>query len=180
MKTLIYTILLLIASLHCNSQSNQSIEYRTDTNHVKLINKQKLNNLLQSTNSTLNWIIIYTNKCAGTKYVLEDIKKIQEQYLDKMNIILCSSEPYSAIDTMLQVLAKANVKLKTVYIIDSDKYIDKISDNREKGFQFRKDICKSCKKDPIGVPYSIIFDNKGEIVKFGYLSGLDFAKNYFK
>ena len=181
MKTFISTLLLLIATTHCHSQSATFLKYNTDTNHLKIINKPILHEILQKSTAKLNWLIMYTNYCGGTKYILNEVNEVQAKYGDKVNIILCSSAPYAEIGQMLQVLAKANVKLNAIYIIDGEIYKDKKSDDRKKAFAFRKDICEECRKDIIGVPYSIMYNNKGEITQYGYfhqISRLEYIDNY--
>jgi len=142
----------------------------TDTNHVKRINKDKLKEQIVSANKKVSIVLIYTNYCGGTKYALQEINNLRTWYGDDLNILLCNSSMYKDIPSMLSVLKKYQVKESPVYVIDSEQYKDKKSDDRYKGKLFRDDICRSCKKDVIGVPYTILLDEKGTPLEGGYLS----------
>jgi hypothetical protein len=87
--------------------------------------------------------------------------------------VCCSSADLKDSLETLQTLKKYGVYLDTVYLIDNKSYKEKSSDDRYKGFVFRKDVCKPCKKHVIGVPYTIVYNNKGEVVKCGYIGNND-------
>ncbi|MBK7764092.1 MAG: hypothetical protein IPI46_12235 [Bacteroidetes bacterium] len=164
----------IITSILCSkSISKYNIQdlkdtYKEDTNRVKLIDKNKLLRLCKSNNSKLTWVAIYTNHCSGTQYLLQDINNAILKYGNKFQILLCSSVPYAEVPEMLKVLNKYKVFVSPVYIIDSNFHKDDIEDNRVKGYDFRNDICKPCRSEIIGVPYSILFNKRGIIVYHGY------------
>jgi len=74
---------------------------------------------------------------------------------------------------MEMVLRKNSIVESPVYDIDSQKYKDKKSDDRYKGKLFRDDICDECRKDYIGVPYKILFNQKGNVIRCGFLDRMD-------
>lgn len=114
-------------------------------------------------------VTIYTNFCGGTPYFFQRLKRLDSAGYKRVHWVNCSSADLrDSLETM-QVLAKYGVYVDTVYLIDNIQYKEKRSDDRYKGFVFRKDICLPCIKDIIGVPYTIVFDNKQTIVAHGYI-----------
>lgn len=137
---------------------------------TKIINKDILHNeVLSQLQYDYHVVTIYTNFCAGTPYFFQRLKRFDSAGYKRVNWVCCSSADLRDSLETVQVLKKYGVYLDTVYLIDNIKYKEKRSDDRYKGFVFRKDICLPCKKDIIGVPYTIVFDNKKRIVAYGYI-----------
>ena len=70
---------------------------------------------------------------------------------------------------MAELCVQYEVPADTVYIIDGTKYKNDKEDDREKGLLFRNDICKECQKDNIGVPYHLLYNNNGVLLKSGFI-----------
>ena len=176
MKPVLVTFLLLTQCLLSLAQSVAEIKKLNaiDTNQIELIEKKKLHNLIRSTKSPYTLVAIYTNMCGGTKYLLNYVNKAHEKYSDSLQILLCSSMPYGSKNEMIKVLQKYSVNLSPVYIINSELYKDDPDDDRMKGYRFRHSICKPCRKDIIGVPYYILFNQKGKVVYGGYPTRINF------
>ena len=100
-------------------------------------------------------------------------QKNLKKYNRQVKILLCSSVPYKQTNQVLDVLDKSEVEDVDVFMIDSEMYKDKKSDNRQKGFLFRNDICEACRNDLIGVPYKIHFNKERKIIAKGYPSKVD-------
>lgn len=167
---------LLIASIFARSKKSLNeylLKYQLDTSKYVLIDKPILQNLIANTSSEITWVAIYTNLCSGTKYLNRNVNTIHRKYDNKVQILMCSSAPYKDVYELSRVLERDSINLNPVYMIDSKSYKDKWSDDREKGFSFRKDICEPCRNDIIGVPYSIFFNKKSEVVYYGYPSKTD-------
>ena len=163
-------VLILFSVQMTRAQSKDWTNYVTDTHYVKRIDKEKLAEQILQANKKVTLVVIYTNYCGGTEYVLKSVNKIRSTYGDAVNIALCNSSMYKDIPNMLSVLKRFNVKESPVYVIDSEKYKDKKSDDRYKGKLFRDDICQACKREVIGVPYKILFDENGNLLENGYIS----------
>lgn len=161
-KSLIFPFFILFLF----AQNASAIEL-SDSVKVKLIDLEKLNQLVDSSKAKVNWVIIYTNNCGGTSYILKDAIELKAKYQDNLNVILCSSEPMSKIKDVEELMIKFNIHWDT-YIIDGSKFKEKKSDDRYKGFDFRNSLCKSCHVDPIGVPYSFLIDDKQNVIFSGY------------
>ncbi len=161
-KSLIFPFFLLFLF----AQNASAIEL-SDSVKVKLIDLEKLNQIVDSSKAKVNWVIIYTNDCGGTSYILNDAIKLKAKYQDKLNVILCSSEPMHKIREVEELMVKFKINWDT-YIIDGNKFDEKKKDDRYKGFEFRNALCRVCKIDPIGVPYSFLIDEKQNIVFSGY------------
>lgn len=161
-KVILMSLLAFILNLP-DSQAKKTDWYShcSDSNHVKRIDKVKLKEQIIRANKKVSLVLIYTNYCGGTQYALNEINNLRKWYGNEVNLALCSSTPYKDIPAMLQVLKKFQVSESPVYVIDSEKYKDKKLDDRYKGKLFRDDICRSCKRDVIGVPYTILFDENG-------------------
>ena len=147
--------------------------YVNDTNYVKLIDKDRLMNLVTASDKKVTLTIIYTNLCGGTKHVLEMVNELRATYKDSIQILLCNSSRYQDTKEMEGILKKYGIQENPVYMISSEKYRDKKSDDRHKGKLFRDDICAECRKDYIGVPYKILFDQKGNVIRCGFLDRMD-------
>jgi len=170
MKTLLlplFVIFQLIAQ-SVRAQNQDYLKYCPDTNSIKLIDKSKLISKMTQSEKPIQLVLIYTNNCGGTIWALENIAKLNNKYPDKINFILCSSANEKNQRKMAELCVEHEVPLDTVYIIDGTKYKNDLEDEREKGFLFRNDICKECQKDNIGVPYHLIFDNSGRLLKAGF------------
>lgn len=161
-KSLILPFLLLLLL----AQRASAIEL-SDSTKVKLIDLEKLNQIVDSSKAKVNWVIIYTNDCGGTSYILNDAIKLKANYQDKLNVILCSSESMNKLKEVEELMMKFKISWET-YIIDGSKFKEKKSDDRYKGFDFRNSLCKSCHIDPIGVPYSFLIDDKQNVIFSGY------------
>jgi hypothetical protein len=174
MKTPFYIIIILFLTFGAlfarekKSFNDYLSENNLDSTQVLLIDKKKLNQLLTSTEAKVTWVAIYTNYCGGTPYLFRDVKKAQRLYGNQLQIILCSSAPYKEFGGLIKVLKKDTMNLPAVYIIDSEVYKDKKSDDRVKGYKFRNDICESCRNDIIGVPYTILYNKNGKVLYGGY------------
>ena len=177
MKT-IFIFLLLAANVLCYSQEKfyaQLEKQKIDTSQVHLINKSILKEIIQSGDAEIYWVGIFINNCVGTPYILKSVSHFDSIYKSRIKIILSSSEKYKDAASLLEVLRKHSLKSFPVYIIDGEIYREK-HDTRYKGLEFRNNICEECKYSIIGVPYSIFFDKKGEIIKYGYMSKEDISK----
>jgi len=171
-----HKITILIVFLICLSTSGFTqnkfrkyvADHQIDTNYLKSIDADNFREILPLQKGKLTWVVIFTNSCPGTKYVLGNVKKTISEYKD-VNVMLCSSAPYRRIPELMEVLKKNEITFPTVYIINSDRHKDKRFDEREKGFLFRKEICEECRKDIIGVPYSIIYNDAGTVIQYGYI-----------
>ena len=136
----------------------------------KLVTKSTLyNEVLSQAQYDYHVVTIYTNFCGGTPFFFQRLKRLDSAGYKRVHWVCCSSADLRDSLETVQVLKKYGVYIDTVYLIDNVKYKEKSSDDRYKGFVFRKDICLPCKKDIIGVPYTIVFDNKQNIVARGYL-----------
>lgn len=136
----------------------------------KLINKQVLyDEVLNDMRYDFHVVTIYTNFCAGTPYYFQRLKRFDSIGYKNIHWVPCSSADLRDSLETVQVLKKYGVYPDTVYLINSAMYKEKRSDDRYKGFVFRKDICEPCVKDIIGVPYTIIYNNRKEIVAKGYI-----------
>lgn len=154
-------------------------------NNIEVIDSLKLFSEVFKQNNKIKLVIIYTNNCIGTKFLFEKtIPNYKTAFGDKLDIILASSagQSKSNINDLIALLKEYNYNSKS-YFIDPLKYKEYWSYDRKKGFAFRNAICKPCKDDLIGVPYEIIFDEKGNYLIGGYQSRTDFKqylKNYFE
>lgn len=140
-----------------------------DTNLIKLIDRSKAINLLKHSGGKPTYVVIFTNYCAGTEGTLRIASDLRRKYKDSIQILLCSSAPYKDMQALLDILKKNGVHETPVYMIDSEQYKDK-RDDRAKGRKFRDDLCKSCRKDPIGVPYKLLYDKNGNMIRAGFMN----------
>ena len=168
----IFQTIIFVCLCGINSYGQEKFEayvakHTIDTNYLKSVDADNLFSIIAKSDKKLNWVAIYTNYCAGTKHILSNVKKTIEEYKG-VNIVLCSSAPYKEIPDLFKVLRKYDINITPVYIINTNRHKEK-GDDRYKGFMFRKEICQECQKDIIGVPYSILFDDEGKVVRYGYL-----------
>lgn len=141
-----------------------------DTNKLKRIDKDKLLHLCRSNSRKVTLACIFTNYCSGTKFLLQDVKDLRRAYGDSLQIVLCSSAPYREMPDLLRILREHGLSETPVYVIDEERYPERKQDDRIKGKRFRDDVCHSCRRDIIGVPYTILFDANGRVIIGGYLS----------
>ena len=169
MKQLLFFIVLSV--LGCKMGNAQSL-YKMPVKPIstKIINKEILyNEVLTQPQYDYHVVTIYTNYCGGTPFFFQRLKRFDSAGYKRVHWVCCSSADLNDSLETVQVLKKYGVYVDTVYLIDNKEYKEKRSDDRYKGFVFRKHICLPCKKDIIGVPYSIVFDNKKKIVAYGYI-----------
>lgn len=137
---------------------------------IKKINKEILFKEIKSkTEYKYHMVCIFTNKCIGTTSMFERIKFIESNHVTNTNIILCCSSREKHAKLTQQLVKHSGTNINQVYLIDRKIYREKWLEDRVKGFQFRNDICEDCREHEIGVPYTIIFTNSGEVHKYGYL-----------
>lgn len=170
-------ISLLISLLTLNilvySQSETFIHYNQNDSLYEILNKSRLDSILAHSKARLNYLVIFSNNCLGTHFLLQDINKYGEKYGNNINVILTSCEPYKQLNELKKIIAKYKVSLPKVYVIDSERYKDKKTDSRVKGMRFRNDIASECKKDIIGVPYNMVFNSEKKLVFHGYRNQLN-------
>lgn len=134
---------------------------------IKEISGSELLEQIQNHPKKLNWVVIYTVHCSGTEYMMNYIKEMQDKYRDSIEVYLLSSNNYSELESLQKILFKYRVELQP-YIIN--KSYGKYGDQRKKGVKLRNEICGACKKDVIGVPYNIVFDNQQNLLFHGFKS----------
>jgi len=144
------------------------LKHCPDTNLVRLIDREKAETLLKHSGGKPSFLVIFTNYCDGTEGALQTVSDLRRRYKDSIQILLCSSAPYKDMQALPGILHKNGIVETPVYMIDSKQYKDK-SDDRVKGKKFRDDLCKTCRKDPIGVPYKMLFDKNGNLIRAGFL-----------
>ncbi len=167
-----YVIFLLLLSNICLSQEafkEASEKYSFDTTKVKVVNKSVLQEIISTGSSKVYWVGIFVNDCIGTPAFLENMNVIKKIYKKNLGVMLCSSEKYKYVNSMLKVLNENSFDVYPVYMIDRSVYKEKANDSRYKGYEFRNDICEACKNIVIGVPFSVFFDKSGKVIKYGYL-----------
>lgn len=164
-----HLLLLIICTTHLLANS-QNIQLHS-------IDKERLNSELNN-NKTFKYqvVFIFTNKCIGTKYLMEKIRFLKQQPIRSTNFLLCCSSRMKDSNTTRKIITDAQLGLDTIYLIDKHQYREKLTDDRYKGFLFRNDICSQCAKDEIGVPYTIVYNAQGEIIKFGYINREELVK----
>lgn len=169
MKRVFFLFVVMLFSVQClMAQSTYRMIERPIAQ--KIITKSTLyNEVLSQPGYDYHVVTIYTNFCGGTPYFFLRLKRFDSAGFKQIHWVNCSSADLRDSLETVQVLKKYGVYVDTVYLIDNVQYKEKRSDDRYKGFVFRKDICIPCQKDIIGVPYTIVFNNKKEIVAKGYI-----------
>lgn len=170
----ILSLALLFTLLKLPAQNVKFDRFNQGDPGFEILNKAKLDSIVTHSDAAVHYLLIYTNNCGGTHYLLPQLQNYVERYGKSLNIILASSEAYSAIAEVKNMVKKYNVPLARTYIIDSDIYKDNRRDARKKGFKFRNDLCAECKSDIIGVPYNILYDKKQNVIFHGYRNLLNF------
>lgn len=136
---------------------------------TKLINKEILyNDVLSQPNYDIHIVTVFTNYCPGTPQFFQRLKTLDSMGYKNIHWVCCSSADLKDSLETIQTMKKYGVYVDTVYLINSNKYKEDKTDDRYKGFLFRKDVCKPCRRDIIGVPYTIIYDNKKRVIDKGY------------
>lgn len=180
MKKLLFALLacLLSVSLLGNRALAQElkpadVQYLQD-NGIELIDSNKLYHSVLAGSNKVKLLVIFTNYCAGTPYMFHYIDTLQKHFgAGTLDYFLCSSAPRNELKGLVGVVKKNNYTGKVFYI-DPAHYKGKKTDDRERGFRFRNDICESCRIDEIGVPYYLFFDEQNKVLFSGYLSRKDF------
>jgi hypothetical protein len=134
------------------------------------------NDVLSTPGYDYHVVCIYTNYCIGTKYLFQRIKYFDSLGYDQLHWVFCSSADLRDSLETIQLMKRNHVYVDTLYMINNVGYKEKKSDDRYKGFVFRKDICTPCKKDIIGVPYTIVYNSQKEIVAYGYIHETEILK----
>lgn len=175
-------IILLIIVIFVNSslfaQEKKLQKYYTDSSIIKLIDKQKLETLLQKKDQ-ISVLMIFTNYCAGTAWLLPFSNELKNRYNDSIQLILCSCTQPAGFKNLQGIITKYKVETSPIYWISSRVYKDNKRDDRVKGQLFRDDICETCREDIIGVPYIIIYKGE-EIMNKGYLGRSDIRESMEK
>lgn len=145
------------------------------TTHAQTIAVNKINKaiLFQEMASKpqfkYHMVCIFTNKCIGTQSMFARIKLLEENKITNTNISLCCSSKEKDAKITKKLVQESGTGIDHVFMIDKKMYREKLTDDRKKGFLFRNDICKECAIHEIGVPYTILFDQNGTIINYGYL-----------
>lgn len=139
------------------------------------IDKEKLKQILDTSKARLNIITIFTNDCGGTAYMFKNMQELKEKFPGKILFIPCSSERETKEGDLKALLQKYHCQ-DICYLIDGEKYKEKKSDTRFKGYQFRNDICNDCRIDQIGVPYYLLVEPGRHILYAGYTAPGDFDR----
>lgn len=139
------------------------------------IDKEKLKQILDTSKARLNIITIFTNDCGGTAYMFETMQELKEKFPGKILFIPCSSERETNEGDLKALLQKYQYQ-DVCYLIDGEKYKEKKSDTRFKGYQFRNNICNDCRIDQIGVPYYLLVEPGRHILYAGYTAPGDFDR----
>lgn len=160
MKQVFFLLGMLLMTFHFSmAQTTYKMPVRPIA--TKIISKSILyNDVLSQAQYDFHVVSIYTNFCGGTPYFFQRVKRFDSAGYKQVHWVCCSSADLRDSLETVQVLKQYGVYIDTVYLIDNLQYKEKRSDDRYKGFVFRKDICLPCKKDIIGVPYTIVFNNK--------------------
>jgi len=149
-----------------NPKSHQTIQQFEDI-EIMYINQQNFKDLLQSEGEKYKLVTLFTSGCGGTPGTMKYLRKIDSLYSDQVSCITISSDniaPY-----LIQKIQKLSLFFKIqhqVYILD--KTIDSYLDSRKRGFIFRNQLCQECQQDIIGVPYTILYDQKNQVLFHGY------------
>lgn len=144
-----------------------------EAHHISLVDNEILYRDILKNNNKVKMLVIFTNHCAGTPYVFNDIARYREKFGDKMEFILCSSASKNDMEDLTKIVKSFEYK-DSLYFINPAKYKEYRMDDRKKGFAFRNDICEPCKDDIIGVPYRIFFSSDNKVLFYGYSSKKNF------
>lgn len=169
MKHILFSFFLSVMSVQY-LQAQDRYKMNVQPIATRIINRTILyNDVLSRPGFDYHVVCIYTNFCSGTKYLFQRIKYFDSLGYDQLHWVFCSSADMRDSLETIQVMKKYGVYVDTLYMINNTEYKEKRSDDRYKGFLFRKDICEPCRKDIIGVPYTIVYNSQKEIVAFGYI-----------
>lgn len=133
---------------------------------VKVIDEEGLQNLLAQSQKKLRLFTIITRNCGGTPNALAYEAYLNKNYDKDVDHWILFSDKVKNASKVMERLKQLD-RTGTVYII-SDKYKSKVSDDRQKGTDFRNSVCQECKQDVIGVPYNILYNQKNEVIMHGY------------
>jgi hypothetical protein len=156
-----FTLILILFSSFLQAQ---------DLPRLEKINKEGLTKIIDSSQADVYLVIIYTNECRGTKYVLDEVKSYIDKYGGRIKLILCNSSFEKEMSDIPVLLKSHSINLPVTYMIDKTFYPEKRMDDRKKGYFFRNDICPECRKDIIGVPYRLMYDKNKKLIYHGYRS----------
>ena len=147
-------------------KGHQTIQQFEDI-EIMYINQQNFKDLLQAEGEKYKLLTLFTSGCGGTPSEMKYLRKMDSLYSDQVSCITISSDniaPY-----LIQKIQKLSLYFKIqhqVYILD--KTIDSYLDSRKRGFIFRNQLCQECQQDIIGVPYTILYDQKNQVLFHGY------------
>jgi hypothetical protein len=151
------------------------LSYSQTQSSFPKIDKEKLKQILDTSTARLNIITIFTNDCGGTAYMFKTMQELKAKFPGKILLIPCSSERETKEGDLKELLQKYQCQ-DVCYLIDGEKYKEKKSDTRFKGYQFRNDICNDCIIDQIGVPYYLLVEPGRHILYAGYTAPGDFDR----
>lgn len=148
--------------------TNQYTFYQTFRD-IKVENMDTTNfkTIIHNTNQRFKYFAFYTTGCHGTPYEIRYIKKMDSMYKNKVDYYLVSSDNLA--NYLIQIIQKTMFNFHypyQTYIIDHQ--IRSFNDDRKRAFIFRNELCDECKTDIIGVPYILLYDEKGHILFHGY------------
>lgn len=134
---------------------------------LEYINTKQLQELVLKDTNKLKSIVIITSGCSGTKYALEYIDFVKKNY-SYASMYLIFTSNFDDISTIQKLLFTYKY-YDQAYIVDPSYKMNAV-DSRERGFNFRNELNSACKGDLIGVPYYLLFDQKGTLIMHGYPS----------
>ncbi len=149
-----------------NPKSHETIQ-RFEDIEIMYINQQNFKDLLQFSGEKYKLVTLFTSGCGGTPSEMKYLRRIDSLYANQVSCITISSDniaPY-----LIQKIQKLSLYFKIqhqVYILD--KTIDSYLDSRKRGYMYRNQLCSECQTDIIGVPYTILYDQKNQVVFHGY------------
>ena len=76
-KKIIATISLILFSFINFAQSRVDFKNQNIGLQIQTIDKKNLNDLLNNSKAKINVVVIFSNDCGVTSYMLEDIKKLK-------------------------------------------------------------------------------------------------------
>jgi thiol-disulfide isomerase/thioredoxin len=149
-----------------NPESHETIQ-RFEDIEIMYINQQNFKDLLHFSGEKYKLVTLFTSGCGGTPSEMKYLRRIDSLYANQVSCITISSDniaPY-----LIQKIQKLSLYFKIqhqVYILD--KTIESYLDSRKRGYMFRNLLCSECQTDIIGVPYTILYDRKNQVLFHGY------------
>ncbi len=157
-------------------QSSQKLEIQEldSFNQIAIYNisEEQLHDRLEASKALLKRVVFYKSHCNGVNYVMNDTKKYDSLYGDKMDnilILMNNNSDEKAFQYQRNLLYENGIHYPT-YIIDTS--IPDYSDDRKRGKEFLESICEECKNLPLSGVYWILYNDKNEMLTFDYSANL--------